>query len=404
MDNRVYWIWLQNAFGAGSPKPVQLVRRIGSAEKLYQGGTRLWSSFSFVSDKELAALNAYGAEQAAAALEYYLKLGQKVITPDDEDYPVLLKEIYNPPAVLYVQGDLSILSDAVSISIVGTRKASQNGLNAAREIAYGLALKNAVVISGGALGIDSEAHKGALNGRGKTIAILPCGLEYPYLMDNAILRREIVNFGGALVTEYPMHTPVQRGAFQVRNRLISGMAHGVLIAEAPKKSGALITAKYALEQNREVFVFIGEDEKAFSGCIALEEDGAARIYTAEDVLKPFASRRRQERIEQLARTAENISHVSRVRPKIASLSDAEKEPEIAEKKPAEPIPAPENNLLQNVSEDAKTVYAVLNDTPKHASELELELGMPTGKILAALTELELFGLIKTYPGQRFTKA
>lgn len=304
MDNRVYWIWLQNAFGAGSPKPVQLVRRIGSAENLYQGGTRLWSSFSFVSDKELAALNAYGAEQAAAALEYYLKLGQKVITPDDEDYPVLLKEIYNPPAVLYVQGDLSILSDAVSISIVGTRKASQNGLNAAREIAYGLALKNAVVISGGALGIDSEAHKGALNGRGKTIAILPCGLEYPYLMDNAILRREIVDFGGALVTEYPMHTPVQRGAFQVRNRLISGMAHGVLIAEAPKKSGALITAKHALEQNREVFVFIGEDEKAFSGCIALEEDGAARIYTAEDVLKPFASRRRQERIEQLARTAE----------------------------------------------------------------------------------------------------
>lgn len=120
MDNRVYWIWLQNAFGAGSPKPVQLVRRIGSAEKLYQGGTRLWNSFSFVSDKELAALNAYGAEQAAAALEYYLKLGQKVITPDDEDYPVLLKEIYNPPAVLYVQGDLSILSDAISISIVGT--------------------------------------------------------------------------------------------------------------------------------------------------------------------------------------------------------------------------------------------------------------------------------------------
>lgn len=395
MDNRVYWIWLQNAFGAGSPKPVQLVRRMGNAERLYQGGTRLWSSFSFVSDKELAALNAYGAEQAAAALEYYLKLGQKVVTPDDEDYPVLLKEIYNPPAVLYVQGDLNILSDAVSISIVGTRKASQNGLNAAREIAYGLALKNAVVISGGALGIDSEAHKGALNGRGKTIAILPCGLEYPYLMDNAILRREIVDFGGALVTEYPMHTPVQRGAFQVRNRLISGMAHGVLIAEAPKKSGALITAKHALEQNREVFVFIGEDEKAFSGCIALEEDGAARVYTAEDVLKPFASRRRQERIEQLARTAENIAHVSRVRPKIASLSDTEKEPEKT---------APENNLLQNVSEDAKVVYAALNDTPKHASELELELGIPTGKILAALTELELFGLIKTYPGQRFTKA
>lgn len=185
-------------------------------------------------------------------------------------------------------------------------------------------------------------------------------------------------------------------------RCVSGaqpadLRHGARRAHcgSAKKSGALITAKHALEQNREVFVFIGEDEKAFSGCIALEEDGAARIYTAEDVLKPFASRRRQERIEQLARTAENIAHVSRVRPKIASLSDAEKEPEKT---------APENNLLQNVSEDAKSVYAALNDTPKHASELELELGIPTGKILAALTELELFGLIKTYPGQRFTKA
>lgn len=128
----------------------------------------------------------------------------------------------------------------------------------------------------------------------------------------------------------------------------------MLIAEQPKNERCTHHRKACFRANREVFVFIGEDEKAFSGCIALEEDGAARIYTAEDVLKPFASRRRQERIEQLARTAENISHVSRVRPKIASLSDTEKEPEIAEKKPAEPIPAPENNLLQNVSEDAKS--------------------------------------------------
>lgn len=159
------------------------------------------------------------------------------------------------------------------------------------------------------------------------------------------------------------------------------LRHGARRAHcgSAKKSGALITAKHALEQNREVFVFIGEDEKAFSGCVALEEDGAARIYTAEDVLKPFASRRRQERIEQLARTAENISHVSRVRPKIASLSDAEKGSEKTEKKPAEPIPAPESNLLQSVSEDAKSVYAALNDTPKHASELELELGMIHGE-------------------------
>ena len=405
MDNRVYWIWLQNAFGAGSPKPVQLVRRIGSAEKLYQGGTRLWSSFSFVSDKELAALNTYGAEQAAAALEYYLKLGQKVITPDDEDYPVLLKEIYNPPAVLYVQGDLNILSDAVSISIVGTRKASQNGLNAAREIAYGLALKNAVVISGGALGIDSEAHKGALNGRGKTIAILPCGLEYPYLMDNAILRREIVDFGGALVTEYPMHTPV-RAARRVSGAQPADLRHGARRAHcgSAKKERCTHHRKACFRaESRGFRIHWRRRESVFR----LYRTGRGRCSAhlhCRGCFKPVCFPPQTGAYRTACPHSGKYLPCLRVCPKIASLSDTEKEPEIAEKKPAEPIPAPENNLLQNVSEDAKVVYAALNDTPKHASELELELGISTGKILAALTELELFGLIKTYPGQRFTKA
>lgn len=288
MDERVYWIWMQNAFGAGSAKPMQLVRRTGSAEAFFRGGIGLWSSFSFISDKELAALSAYGAQEAEAALEYCLRLGQQVFTPDTPGYPALLREIYNPPAALYVRGALPEISGGIAVGVVGTRKAGAVGLRAAREISYGLALEGAVIVSGGALGVDSEAHRGAINGRTPTVAVLPCGLDYPYLMDNANLRREIIDRGGALLTEYPMQTPVQRGAFQTRNRLISGMAHGVLVAEAPEKSGALITARYAVEQNREVFVFIGGDDPAFAGCAALAADGAC-------ALSPFQIVRRRSR-------------------------------------------------------------------------------------------------------------
>ncbi|MGN0479357.1 MAG: DNA-processing protein DprA [Hominenteromicrobium sp.] len=392
MDNRVYWIWLQNAFGPGSAKPMQLVSRAGSAAAFYKGGVSLWSSFSFVSDKELTALNTCGLPEAEAALEYCLRLGQQVLTPDCTEYPALLSEIYNPPAVLYVRGDLPDFSAALSIGIVGTRKASRAGLNAAREMAYQLALENTVVVSGGALGVDSEAHRGALNGRGRTIAVLPCGLDYPYLMDNAILRREILDSGGALVTEYPMQTPVQRGTFQTRNRLISGLAHGVLVAEAPKKSGALITAKYAVEQNREVFAFVGEDKTAFSGCIGLVEDGASQVQTAQEILKAFAERRKRMRLLEIEQAAQNIRRQAKIRPRRVMLSDSG---------PEEPDPS---DIPAGLSPDAQRLLRVLNDDPKHVSRLEAEASLSPAAVLAALTELELFGLIRTYPGQRFTKS
>lgn len=392
MDERVYWIWLQNAFGAGSAKPAQLVQRTGSAEAFYRGGIGLWSSFTFISDKELAALNAYGLPEADAALEYCMRLGQKIFTPDTDGYPALLKEIYNPPAVLYIRGELPDASDALQISVVGTRRASTVGLRAAREICYQLALEDTVIISGGALGVDSEAHRGALNGRGRTIAVLPCGLDYPYLMDNAILRREILDSGGALVTEYPMQTPVQRGAFQTRNRLISGMAHGVLIAEAPKKSGALITAKYALEQNREVFAFVGEDERAFEGCIGIVADGAVQVRTAEDILQAFAARRKRTRLLELQQAAQNLAKPPKVRPRRVLLSDSTVETR------------EEEQAASGLSPEAQGILDVLDDTPKHASEIEAQTAFSAASVMAALTELELYGLIRTYPGQRFTKS
>ena len=393
MDKRVYWIWLQNAFGPGSAKPRQIVERTGDPPSFYNGGIGLWSSFSFISDKELTALSVFGLEQASAALEYCLRLGQKVITPDSSMYPALLKEIYNPPAVLYVRGEMPDFENTLWISAVGTRKASDVGMDAAKDICYQLAKHDAVIVSGGALGVDSQAHRGALSAGGKTVAILPCAIDYPYLMDNALLRREILDMGGALLSEFPMNTPVQRGSFQIRNRLISGIAHGVLVAEAPKRSGALITAKHALDQDREVFAFIGADETAFEGCIALTRDGAKRVHTAEDILKSFAHLRETQAIKPLPVVREEVPAVKKrtVKP-VRVMADSKPQAE-----PNEPA-------LSGVSDTAKRVFGALGDATMHASEIELQTGLPAGEILAALTELELFGLIAVLPGQRFTKA
>ncbi len=386
MDKRVYWIWLQNAFGPGSAKPKQIVDRMGDPAEFYRGGIGLWSSFRFISDKELMALSMYGPEQAAAALDYCLRLGRKVITPDSSMYPRLLKEIYNPPAVLYVDGDMPDFSNTLWISAVGTRKASDVGLSAAKDICYQLAKHGAVIVSGGALGVDTQAHYGALAAGGKTVAVLPCGLDYPYLMDNAQLRREILDTGGALVSEFPLSTPVQRGAFQIRNRLLSGMAHGVLVTEAPKKSGALITARHALEQNREVFAFVGLNEVKFAGCIALTEDGAHRIRTAEDILKHLEGTLQNQQTRPVSIPHGDLEEIAEEEP-IIELQDTQTE-----------------EVIPGVSETAISVLACLSDKPKHVSEIEAVTDISAGEIMAALTELELFGLVHTSPGQRFTKA
>ena len=176
------------------------------------------------------------------------------------------------------------------------------------------------------------------------------------------------------------------------------MAHGVLVAEAPKKSGALITARYAAEQNREVFVFISEDTAAFAGCIGLAEDGAARIRTAEDILRAFSAQRKSARTALLRQAAENVARPAR-RVRVVPLSDSAAEAKaVAEKTPA--AAQPEAGL----SADAQRVLASLGGEPKHAAVLEAETGLSAGSVLAALTELELLGKIRSYPGQRFTKS
>jgi DNA processing protein len=191
---------------------------------------------------------------------------------------------------LYGIGDCSVLNDAVSIGMVGTRNASVYGIETAQKLSFLLALSGATIVSGGALGVDSEAHAGAMLAKGRTLAFLGCGLSVNYLMENAPLRRAITRYG-AVVSEYSPLTPASRTTFPTRNRLISGVSLGIVVVEAGVKSGSLITANFALDQGKDVFAVPGDIVRSsFDGTNYLIKNGAKPVFTAEDILSEYEYR------------------------------------------------------------------------------------------------------------------
>lgn len=179
-----------------------------------------------------------------------------IISIEDKQYPSILKEIYDPPICLYIRGNKEILNNK-SISIVGCRKATDYGRKVARDFAYNVSKQDINIISGLAIGIDSEAHLGAVEANKKTIAVLGNGLDTIYPKENIILSQKILDSGGAIISEYPLGTKPKKENFPARNRIISGMSNGLLVIEAKEKSGTLITVDFALEQGRDVFVVPG---------------------------------------------------------------------------------------------------------------------------------------------------
>jgi len=384
MDKRIYWIWLQHAFGAGSAKPYTIYKRFkGGVEEFQDGGPALWNSLEFVSEKEARMLSAFSLDEAAVLLEMNERMKFTILTPECEKYPTLLRNIFDPPAVLYCKGALPDVDDRLSIAVVGTRKASEESVSAAITFSYQLAISHAVVVSGIALGVDSAAHKGAQRAMGKSICVLPCGLMSGYLVENYALRSRIAE-RGTLITEYPLDTGVTKGSFQVRNRLLSGLSHGTLVIEAPKKSGALITAKHAREQNRDVFVFPGMGGPAYAGGMTLVEDGAKPVRDAYDILKEYELRFSNTYLEQ------------------AGLSPAERAP-LARQAAAVMTDPEQSETPSDVSfsGEAQKVLRSLRQGECHISSIEEQTELSPGELFAALTELELEGQILSLSGRRY---
>ena len=372
-----YWLWLQLALGAGSRHVKPILEHYDSIESFYKGGEREWRLCGF-SSKELDKLNKTTLSDAEKIIERCTKLSQRILTP--EEFPRRLLEIDNPPCALYMKGEMPCIDDEVSVAIVGTRSATPYGLETAFDLAFQLAKAGAVVISGGALGVDAAAHKGAIQAGGKTIAVLGCGLNFDYLRANASLRHTIAN-EGTLLSEYPPDTPALAYHFPIRNRLISGLCLGTVVIEAGEKSGSLITANLALEQGRDVFALPGNVQSAVSrGTNNLIKAGAKPVTDVMDILEEYQP--------------QYSSKIKRIKAPDTELGGTL----------VQQMHKRTKEELENAgtSNEAALLYLAMEEEAQHIDALLQKANLSVPAAMQALTELELLGLVRAWPGRQYS--
>ena len=383
-DPRAFWLWLQHALGAGSSKHGRILEGWRNLEDFYTAGREAWFLEGYFTAKELRGMETYSLSDAQALLSYCEKIGQKVVTPDCDEYPGPLRQIHNPPCALYYKGAIPDFEREPAISIVGTRKATQTGKAAARSFAYELAKNGVVVVSGGALGIDTAAHQGALQAGGRTVCVLGCGIDTDYLMVNASLRGVIAEHG-ALISEFPPQTQASGSNFPIRNRIISGLSLGTLVVEAAAKSGSLITADYALEQGRDVFaVPCGIFSPVSAGANNLIKAGAKPVSGAKEILEEYPEWTKSKFF--LDDTKSNV---------IIEENSAKNDPPAEDKKRAVPG-------KDKFSQDAQILLSSLTDRPRPIGDLAEMTRIPAARLLSAVTELELEGAIESHSGRRYS--
>lgn len=283
-----YWVWLSLIKGLGAKRKKDLLQYFATIKDLYNA-----------KEEELLKIPGIGKKYANIILNFELKKNVDkhiefmkkndvdIISIQDNQYPEILKNIYDPPLSLYIRGNKKILKGN-NIAIVGCRECSQYGKNVAQELAYNISKQGINIISGLAKGIDGIAHKGAIIAGGKTIAVLGNGLDTMYPLENISLAKKILETGGAIISEYPLGEKPQKQNFPERNRIITGISRGIIVVEAKKKSGTLITVDFALEQGRDVFVVPGNINALNStGTNELIKQGAKLITSYTDVLEEY---------------------------------------------------------------------------------------------------------------------
>lgn len=394
-----YWVWLATCLDAGSSHLKPLLERFQNPKTIYKTAISELQSSYLLSSSELKRFNNKSLDRTFKIIAECNETKVEIIAFDDERYPQNLKEIPNPPACLYFKGNLKNINNLPIVCLVGSRKATDYGLKCSWSLSARLASGGVVILSGGALGIDAAAHEGALAVGGKTIAVLPCGINYDYLKTNAFLRGTITD-NGCLISELPPDAPLYRNAFQLRNRLLSGISLGVVVIEAAKKSGALITARHALEQGRDVFAITGRPtDYNHSGSNELIKDGAKPVFTAEDIFSEYDS------------LFPNIIDVNRAMKTNTTMlykmfnsnKDFKREPILTESS----VDVANNNkkIKKNIDEtlpnSVKIVYNYI-DTEIFTVDDLMDSGLPFEEILAAITQLEIFGYIKAVPGGRYS--
>ncbi len=370
------WLAIALTPGLGPTRARKLVDHFGSADAVFRASLTELESTGIKAVSAQALATGKSAERAREEIARATPADVTLVSLDDPSYPPRLKEIYDPPLVLYVRGNPEVLTQP-GIAMVGTRHPTPYGLGMAERLACDLAVQGLVIVSGMARGVDTASHRGAISAKGKTIAVFGTGVDVIYPKENSRLSEQIVALGGALISEFPLGTFAAPQNFTIRNRIISGMSVGVLVVEAAEYSGTRITARCALEQNRDVFAVPGNvTNKNSWGPNTLIKQGAKLVATWEDVWEDLP----QEVRLKLTPPAS---------PESADGSSASLFPD-------EGLPPHEKRILSLLKADEAT----------HIDEIveKLETELSSSEIFAALFELELSGKVRQMPGKNFVKS
>ncbi len=408
MDLRIYWIWLQQALGIGSAKSNPLLRALASPLEIYNADESIYRQLG-LSEGECKRLSDKDLSEAEKLLRKAQKHNGWVLTPDDALFPDVLREIYAMPLVLYGRGEWPDWDELPALAMVGKREATSYGVEMAHYLAAGAASAGLTVVSGGANGIDKASHEGTLSAGGRTVAVQGCGLDVNYPRPNARLREEIIQKGGAVITECPPGYPVRKPNFPVRNRIISGLCWATLVVEADKESGSLITATHAREQGREVMAVPGPaGMDAYAGNNDLIRKGAALVERVEDILRPYRDR--------FGKWIPSHPRVELEMPRFdASLAPQPKEEQVkvtkrTEHTPVQPAmarvaeaPPACTTCPDFVSAEGHRMFDLLCDTPRPIDWLADKAALSPARAMAVLTELEIAGAARSYPGQQYSR-
>ena len=390
-----YWVWLAELPRLKGPFRLALLRHFGSPEDIF-----------FADREELLLAEDVPPGQAELALNRDLsaadriladcqRLGQRILTIQDAEYPQRLRNIFDPPLVLYVKGRMPVMDEEAAIAVVGTRECTPYGTACGERLGRELAASGAVVVTGLARGVDSAAARGALRAGGSVVGVTGGGLDVVYPPENGDLYADVAA-RGVLLSEYPPGSPPDKAHFPVRNRIMSGLSVAALVVEAPGHSGALITARLALEQGREVYAVPGPIDAPDSvGCNRLIRDGAGLAAEGWDILRDF-----QERFPEKLRPARKLPAWTPLPTR--RRAEPRRKPEPA----PEPEKAPARRAVsrEGLTDDQIALLGVLEpEGPVQVDDLIESTGIPARRVSSALTMLEIDGCVRQHDGKRYTR-
>jgi DNA processing protein len=378
---KMAWMALMLTPGMGPTRIWKAMGRLGEAERLFDASLTELEGLGMPAQSAQFVFEGKARAAAEDEMKRVTEAGGLVLTPEDEAYPERLREIYDPPAVLWIRGDVRLLARP-GIAVVGTRQPSPYGAGMAELLSRDLANRRLVILSGMARGVDTAAHKGAIEAGGKTVAVWGTGIDVIYPKENKKLAEQIVATGGTIVSEYRLGTFPAPQNFPIRNRILSGMSVGVLVIEAAEYSGTRITARCAMEQNRDVFAVPGNvTNKNAWGPNTLIKQGAKLTATWEDIWEDLPSQIRVGLEDEMSGAGGRGE--SKAGGTASLFNDT-------------PLPQHERLVFDRLRHDESTQLDELIE------QLEAELG--SAEIFTALFELELAGRVRQLPGKNYVRA